>query len=114
MSKHAKLELDGKSYTLPVVVGTEDEHAVDVSALRADTGYITLDEGYGNTGACKSKITFIDGEKGILRYRGISIEELAEKSSFVESRVMPHETPENWKPAGMWSCMVIVRGQGSV
>ena len=85
MSKHAKLELDGKSYTLPVVVGTEDEHAVDVSALRADTGYITLDEGYGNTGACKSKITFIDGEKGILRYRGISIEELAEKSSFVES-----------------------------
>ncbi len=85
MSNQAKLELDGKSYTLPVVVGTEDEHAVDVSALRADTGYITLDEGYGNTGACKSKITFIDGEKGILRYRGISIEELAEKSSFVET-----------------------------
>jgi len=85
MSNQAKLELDGKSYTLPVVIGTEDEKAVDVSALRADTGYITLDEGYGNTGACKSKITFIDGEKGILRYRGISIEELAEKSSFVET-----------------------------
>ncbi len=85
MSNQAKLELDGKSYTLPVVIGTEDEKAVDVSALRADTGYITLDEGYGNTGACKSKITFIDGEKGILRYRGIPIEELADKSSFIES-----------------------------
>lgn len=85
MSNHAKLELDGKSYTLPVVVGTEDEKAMDVSALRADTGYITLDEGYGNTGACRSKITFIDGEKGILRYRGIPIEELADKSSFIES-----------------------------
>ena len=85
MSNHAKLELDGKSYTLPVVIGTEDERAVDVSALRANTGYITLDEGYGNTGACQSKITFIDGEKGILRYRGIPIEELAEKSSFIEA-----------------------------
>jgi citrate synthase len=85
MSNQAKLELDGKTYTLPVVVGTEDEKAVDVSALRANTGYITLDEGYGNTGACQSKVTFIDGEKGILRYRGIPIEELAEKSSFVET-----------------------------
>lgn len=85
MNNQAKLELDGKGYSLPVVIGTEGEKAVDVSALRGQSGYITLDEGYGNTGACLSKITFIDGEKGILRYRGIPIEELAEKSSFVEA-----------------------------
>ena len=85
MSNQAKLELDGKNYALPVVTGTEGEKAVEISALRAQTGYITLDEGYGNTGACQSKVTFIDGEKGILRYRGIPIEELAEKSSFVET-----------------------------
>jgi citrate synthase len=85
MSNQAKLEVDGKSYALPVVAGTENEKAVDISALRAQSGYITLDEGYGNTGACLSKITFIDGEQGILRYRGIPIEELAEKSSFVET-----------------------------
>ena len=85
MSKEAKLELDGKTYVLPTVEGSEGEKAVDVSSLRANTGYITLDEGYGNTGSCVSKITFIDGEKGILRYRGIPIEELAEKSSFIET-----------------------------
>ena len=85
MSKEAKLELDGKTCTLPVVEGSEGEKAVDISSLRSETGYITLDEGYGNTGSCVSKITFIDGEKGILRYRGIPIEELAEKSTFVES-----------------------------
>jgi citrate synthase len=85
MSNEAKLELDGKSYTLPTVTGTEGEKAVDISSLRANTGYITLDEGYGNTGSCISKITFIDGDKGILRYRGIPIEELADKSSFIES-----------------------------
>jgi citrate synthase len=80
----AKLELDGKQYELPVVVGSEGEHAIDISALRSKTGYITLDDGYGNTGSCISNITFIDGEKGILRYRGIPIEELAEHSTFVE------------------------------
>lgn len=85
MNKEAKLELDGKAYTLPTFVGSEGEKAVDVSSLRADTGYITLDDGYGNTGSCVSNITFIDGEKGILRYRGIPIEELAEKSTFVET-----------------------------
>jgi citrate synthase len=85
MSNAAKIELDGKSYTLPTVVGTENEKAIDISALRAESGYITLDEAYGNTGSCVSKITFIDGDKGILRYRGIPIEELAEKSSFVET-----------------------------
>jgi citrate synthase len=85
MSKEAKLELDGKTYTLPEVVGTEGEKAVDITSLRASSGYITLDDGYGNTGACISKITFIDGDKGILRYRGIPIEELAERSSFIET-----------------------------
>jgi len=85
MSTQAKLELAGQTYTLPVVTGSEGEKAVDISTLRASTGYITLDESYGNTGACESAVTFIDGEKGILRYRGIPIEELAEKSSFIET-----------------------------
>ncbi len=85
MSKEAKLELDGKSYTLPVVEGTENEKAIDVSNLRSASGYITLDDGYSNTGSCQSQITFIDGERGILRYRGIPIEELAEKSTFIET-----------------------------
>src|SRR5580704_8165292 len=85
MNKEAKLELEGKTYALPTIEGSEGEKAVDISQLRATSGYITLDEGYGNTGSCISKITFIDGDKGILRYRGIPIEELAEKSSFIES-----------------------------
>ncbi len=83
--KTAKLIFpDGKETTLPVVVGTEDEHAVDIKTLRQDTGYVTLDTGYMNTGATQSAITYLDGEKGILRYRGYEIEELAEKSDFVE------------------------------
>jgi citrate synthase len=81
----AKLELDGKQYDLPEILGSEKEPAIDISNLRSKTGYITLDEGYGNTGSCISNISFIDGEKGILRYRGIPIEELAEKSTFVEA-----------------------------
>src|ERR1017187_5617311 len=85
MSEQAKLEIGGKVYQLPIVVGTEDEHAVDISSLRQSTGYITLDDGYSNTGSCSSAITFIDGEKGILRYRGYPIEELAEKSTFIEA-----------------------------
>jgi len=85
MQKHAELHLEGKSYSLPVLVGSENEKAIDISQLRAETGYITLDHGYGNTGSCTSKITYIDGEKGILRYRGIPIEQLAEKSNFVET-----------------------------
>jgi citrate synthase len=85
MSTTANIELDGKTYTLPTVVGTEQEKAIDISNLRAVSGYITLDDGYGNTGSCQSKITFIDGDQGILRYRGIPIEELAEKSTFVET-----------------------------
>jgi citrate synthase len=84
MQRTAELKLDGKSVQLPIVEGSEKELAVDISSLRQDTGYITLDDGYANTGACQSRITFIDGEKGILRYRGIPIEELAEKSTFIE------------------------------
>lgn len=80
----AKLQLEDQNIELPVIVGSENEKAIDIRKLRSETGHITLDSGYGNTGACESKITFIDGEKGILRYRGIPIEELAEKSDFVE------------------------------
>jgi len=84
MVKMAELKLDGKGSSLPVVEGTEQELAIDISALRSQTGFITLDDGYANTGSCKSSITFIDGERGILRYRGIPIEELAEQSTFIE------------------------------
>ncbi|HZL42659.1 MAG TPA: citrate synthase [Verrucomicrobiae bacterium] len=84
MDTKAELKLNGKSYALPVVEGSEQERAVDISSLRNESGYITLDDSYGNTGSCCSKVTFIDGEKGILRYRGIPIEELAEKSTFIE------------------------------
>lgn len=84
MSKTAELIIDGKSYTFPVIEGTEKELAIDISSLRDQTGYITLDIGYKNTGATKSAITFLDGEQGILHYRGYSIEDLAEKSNFIE------------------------------
>ncbi len=85
MAASAKLLCDGKEITLPVVEGSEKERAIDISHLRAESKLITLDEGYGNTGSCQSAITFIDGEKGILRYRGYPIEQLAEKSDFVEA-----------------------------
>ena len=82
----AKLVLpDSKEVQLPVTVGTEDEHAFDIRSLRQDTGYITLDTGYMNTGSTTSAITYLDGEQGILRYRGYPIEELAERSNFVET-----------------------------
>src|SRR6267154_3160100 len=84
MDKNVELNVNGKACRLPVVEGGEKELAIDISALRTETGYITLDDGYANTGSCLSKITFIDGEQGILRYRGIPIEELAEKSTFIE------------------------------
>jgi len=85
MTETASLKLGDQSIDLPVIVGTENEKAIDVSSLRQKTGYVTLDNGYMNTGACSSAITFIDGEKGILRYRGIPIEVLAEKSTFLET-----------------------------
>ena len=80
----ANLTYNGTSLSLPVIKGTEDETAVDIEKLRSATGLITLDPGYGNTGACRSAITFIDGEKGILRYRGYPIEDLAARSTFLE------------------------------
>jgi citrate synthase len=80
----ATLTLDSKEYELPLVVGSEGEVGIDISALRAKSGAVTLDPGYGNTGACESSITFIDGEKGILRYRGYPIEEIAGRADFVE------------------------------
>jgi citrate synthase len=81
----ATLHLDNKEYKLPVTVGTEGERAVDISKLRAESGAITFDDGFGNTGACTSAVTFIDGEKGILRYRGYPIDQLAERSTFIET-----------------------------
>lgn len=83
-NKMANLDLDGKKLELPIIEGTENEKAIDISDLRKETGMITIDSGFVNTGSCKSAITFIDGEKGILRYRGYNIEDLAEKSTFVE------------------------------
>lgn len=84
MSETAKLILGDKTYEFPVFTGTENEKAIDISKLRDQSGYITIDPGYKNTGSCISEITYLDGENGILRYRGYSIEDLAEKSSFLE------------------------------
>lgn len=84
MSKTAILEYDGNRYEFPVIVGSENEPAIDIEKLRALTGAITLDPGYKNSGSCKSDITFLDGEEGILRYRGYAIEDLAEKADFLE------------------------------
>ena len=84
MSHHATLQFENNTYELPVTIGTEDEKAIDIQALRQNTGLITLDSGFKNTGATSSNITFLDGEQGILRYRGYPIEQLAEKSSFIE------------------------------
>jgi citrate synthase len=85
MNQKAKLEYDDKTYEMPILEGTYDERAIDIRSLRKDTGLITLDSGYMNTGATTSEITFISGEEGILLYRGYPIEQLAEKSSFVET-----------------------------
>lgn len=84
MSDKATLEFNGEKYDFPVVKGTEDELAIDIKQLRAGTGIITIDPGFKNTGSCESAITYLDGEKGILRYRGYTIEDLAEKSTFLE------------------------------
>lgn len=84
MSDKVIIEIDGKHFEFPVVEGTENERAIDISKLRSATQYITLDNGFGNTGSCQSSITYLDGERGILRYRGYPIEQLAEKSTFLE------------------------------
>jgi citrate synthase len=85
MDKTAKLIVDGKTYEFPMMVGSEGERAIDITALRRMTGLITYDPGFANTGSCKSSITFMDGERGVLRYRGYPVEELAERSTFVET-----------------------------
>ena len=85
MTETVKLIYEDQEYQLPLIVGTEGEKAVDISKLRQQSGLITLDTGYANTGSCTSAITFMDGEKGILRYRGIPVEQLAENSSFKET-----------------------------
>jgi citrate synthase len=84
MSKIAILELDGNKYEFPVIVGSENEVAIDINKLRDLSGAITIDPGYKNSGSCKSEITFLDGEEGILRYRGYAIEDLADKANFLE------------------------------
>ena len=84
MAETAQLLIDGKTLELPIIEGSEGERAIDISNLRKESGIITLDPGYANTGSCESAITFIDGDKGTLRYRGIAIEELAASSTFIE------------------------------
>jgi citrate synthase len=88
MSETASITVGGKTVELPVITGTENEKAIDIQKLRALTGYITYDDGYGNTGSCLSNITFIDGEVGILRYRGIDIADIAAKSDFIETAML--------------------------
>jgi citrate synthase len=84
MAKSAKIEFNGKSYSFPVITGSENEQAIDINELRSKTGLITYDPGYKNTGHCISEITYLDGENGILRYRGYSVDELCQKKSFLE------------------------------
>ena len=83
-SEFATLKIDDKEILLPVITGTEGEKGLDIGALRKQTGYVTIDPGFMNTAACYSKITFVDGERGILRYRGIPVEELVGKHLFIE------------------------------
>ena len=84
MDKKARLEVEGKSYDLPIIAGTEGERGIDIGNLRGETGLVTLDPAYKNTGSCTSSITFIDGEQGVLQHRGYPIEQLAEKATFLE------------------------------
>ena len=101
MSNQLSFEINGRKADLPLYTGSEGETAIDISKLRSQTGTITLDPGYVNTGACTSGITFLNGEEGILRYRGYPIEQLAENSSFLEvSYLLIHENcrmRSNWK-----------------
>ncbi|MBF0511846.1 MAG: citrate synthase [Candidatus Omnitrophica bacterium] len=85
MADNVQINIDGKIIECPVIVGTEGERAIDISKLRTQSGLITMDPGFGNTGACQSAITYLDGDKGFLRYRGIPVEQLAENSTFVET-----------------------------
>jgi citrate synthase len=83
-NKTAELTIDGKTFSLPIIEGTEGEKAIDIRNLRRETGHITLDSGFMNTGSCASEITYLEGSKGILNYRGYAIDDLAENCSFVE------------------------------
>src|SRR5262245_33169502 len=104
MDETARLEVDGKGFDLPIVTGSEGERALDIANLRAETGLITLDPAYKNTGSCQSAITFIDGERGILRYRGYPIEELAESTTCLEVAylLINGELPQR-KPLEEWN-----------
>ena len=88
-AKTVTLKYDGREYEFPVLYSTTGEGCIDISKLRAETGLTTLDPGFGNTASCVSKITYVNGEKGILRYRGIPIETVAEKMTFVETAWLP-------------------------
>ncbi len=103
----AELKIKGKIYELPVIEGTMGERAIDISNLRRDSGFITLDSGYQNTGSCRSAITFIDGEKGILKYRGIPIGELAAKATFIETAylLINGKLPDRHQKAGFSSLL---------
>ena len=85
MSENVKVSIGDKTFEYPVTVGSENEKGFDITKLRSDSTYITIDNGYANTGACSSAVTFLDGEQGILRYRGYPIEQIAEKASFIET-----------------------------
>src|SRR5262245_4685342 len=102
MAQKAELRFDGRSIALDIIEGSEGERAVDIRKLRDETGLITLDPGYANTGSCESAITFIDGEKGILRYRGYDIAELAERCTFLETAylLISGELPTRQQLAG--------------
>ena len=103
MDETAKLEFEGKTYELPVLVGSEGERSIDIGKLRDESGLITLDPGYKNTGSTTSQICFIDGEQGILRYRGYAIEDLAEQSSFLEvAYLLIHGEPPSQQEYDSW------------
>ena len=85
MAESASVSLDDKDYQLPVITGSEGEKAIDTRKLRKDSGYICYDQGYGNTGSCMSEITYLDGDKGILRHRGYPIEQLTQNSGYIET-----------------------------
>ena len=107
MPEYVELNYKGKQCKLPVINGTEGEKAIDISNLRQDTGFITLDVGYGNTGSCRSTITFMDGENGILRYRGIPVEQLAEHATFKETAyLLIHGRLPTWKEHRQFSVLL--------
>ena len=107
MTEYAELQYEGKQYKLPIVTGTEGEKAIDITRLRQDTGFITLDVGYGNTGSCSSSITYMDGENGVLRYRGIPVEQLAEHASFKETAyLLIHGRLPTWEEHRQFSVLL--------